>query len=117
MTRILCLTGAILLGLLALLVLPPEFACGRQTSAIPLVRCKEYYDAARTWATVRGDLPARLEDMQAPLLAGEREFQVIVDDPWGRPYVLERAGTDVCVRCVGADGRAGTDDDITWPER
>jgi hypothetical protein len=119
MKRALCLTGAGLLlgaGLLALIgprCWPP---IGRKSSTIARWKCKEYHDAALLWAKVRGELPARLEDMQAPLRPGEPEFQPVVDDPWRNPYVLEHDGTELRVRCVGPDGRAGTDDDVLYPE-
>ncbi len=122
MKRILCLAGALLLlatGLLALLgprLFPRDFVCGRKNTSIAQIKCKEYYDAARLWAKIRGELPVRLDDMQVPLQPGEPEFLYVADDPWGRPYVLEHADMDVRIRCVGADGSAGTDDDIVWPQ-
>lgn len=34
-------------------------------------------------------------------------------DPWGRAYVLRRAGGDWEVRCLGSDGVIDTEDDVT----
>ncbi|MCK6460212.1 MAG: type II secretion system protein GspG [Planctomycetes bacterium] len=122
MKRIMCIAGATLLlvtGLLTLLgprLLPREIACGRKNSRIAQAKCKEYHDAARLWAKVRGGLPVRLDDMQVPLQPGEPEFLYVADDPWGHPYVLERSGDQVRVRCAGPDGKAGTEDDIVCPE-
>ena len=86
-----------------------------QTS-IALWKCKEYHDAALFWAKLRGEPPARLSEMEVPLDPGELPFIEQVDDPWGNPYLLERAGTDVRIRCIGPDGQVHTKDDIVYPE-
>lgn len=84
-------------------------------SDIARATCMEYRDAAVTWARIRGAMPTCLAEMEAPLLPGEPDFISVIDDPWGHPYELERAGDDVRVRSAGPDGRAHTDDDVTEP--
>jgi hypothetical protein len=122
MRRALCLTGAFLLlaaGLLSLLgdrYWRRPFACGGKNNWIAQAKCKEYHDDAQVWRVVLGRLPERLEEMEAPLRPGEPPLADIVEDPWGNPYVLNRKRDDICIRSLGPDRRAGTEDDIVYPE-
>jgi hypothetical protein len=104
--------GVVLAGALLLLVGPPTGS----NRMIARSKCKEYYDAAVLWTKVHGRAPARIEEMEAPLRAGDSAFIESVDDPWGNPYVLEHEGAAVRIRCVGPDGQAHTEDDIVYPE-
>jgi len=109
--------GVVLAGALLMFVGPHVyFMIGTGNRAIASAKCREYYDDAVFWTKVHGQPPSRLEEMEAPLRAGEPAFIEAVDDPWGNPYLLERDGADMRVRCVGPDGQAHTEDDIVYPE-
>jgi len=114
MRWVLCLVAALLLLVTGLALLRPECPSW-PPRRLAHAKCKEYYDAAHLWARFRGELPASLADMNAPLRPGESAFEPLVDDPWGHPYVLERGGTEMHVRSLGPDGAAGTEDDIVYP--
>jgi general secretion pathway protein G len=88
----------------------------RAERRIALTKCKEYYDLAHLWRMEKKRLPSSLEEMEAPLEAGEPAFTRLARDPWGNAYALERDGPDIRVRSFGEDGQDGTDDDLLWPE-
>ena len=79
-------------------------------------RCKEYYDAAHLWRTVKRRYPSSLKEMEAPLRAGEGNYMRIAKDPWGNEYHLEIDGPKLRVWSWGHDAQEGTDDDISYPE-
>ena len=82
---------------------------------IAQAKCKEYYDAAKTWTMFKKKAPDSLEEMQAPRSPGEEDFIKVEDDPWGQPYHLERDGRKIKIYSWGPDGLEGTDDDIVYP--
>jgi len=54
--------------------------------------------------------PQRLKDEKE--LAASSE----VADPWGSPYVIRCSDEATTVVSLGADGKAGTEDDIVFPD-
>ena len=106
----------VIIGLLATLVGPRIWSMfGFGQISIAEAKCKEYYDAVKTWHMVKKQYPTDLTEMEAPLKPGEEEFTRIDDDPWGNPYVLEVEGRRIWIRCFGPDGDEGTEDDIVYP--
>jgi len=70
------------------------------------IRCKDYYEAARSYREKHGDWPDLLDQLE----------QEIWPDPWGNPYwleILDRKQPRVC--STGPDGISDTDDDIRYP--
>ena len=106
----------VIIGLLATLVGPRVWSMfGFGQISIAETKCKEYYDNAKFWRTVKKSYPDSLEEMQAPLRPGEDNFIQVEDDPWGNPYQLEPDGRQIRVRSFGRDGAEGTEDDIVYP--
>lgn len=92
------------------LVIEPQ-ASGPQD--IARRRCAAYYEKVLEWRRARGEYPASLEAMQAPLTPADRQdFVRLEKDPWGRAYLLRRDGDDVVVFSRGPDGKERTWDDI-----
>ena len=70
------------------------------------IRCKDYYEAARSYREKHGDWPDPLDQLE----------QEIWPDPWGNPYSLEIPGKNHARVCsAGPDGISETDDDICYP--
>jgi general secretion pathway protein G len=107
----------VIIGLLATLVGPRVWSMlGFGQEKIARTKCKEYYDAAKFWRTVNKKYPATIEEMEAPLRAGEENYIKADDDPWGNPYYLEVDGKRIRVWCWGPDGSEGTEDDLVYPD-
>jgi len=83
---------------------------------IAQAKCKEYYDVAHLWQMQSDSkrLPQSLDEMEAPIRPGGREFLRPVTDPWGNPYVIEPDGSDIRVRSWGEDRQERTDDDLVY---
>jgi hypothetical protein len=79
------------------------------------MQCRNYHAKASRWRLEKNEWPESLKAMEAPLLPGEEDFSVVINDPWGNPYVLERVGNTIRVWSWGPDGQQGTDDDICDP--
>ena len=108
----------VIIGLLATLVGPRIWSMfGFGQTSIAHTKCKEYYDAAYFWKTVNKKFPSTLEEMEAPLQAGEGKYQDVVEDPWGNDYYLELDGKKIIVWSWGPDGQEGTEDDISYPDQ
>ena len=107
----------VIIGLLATLVGPRIWSMlGFGQEKIAHTKCKEYYDAAKFWRTVKKSYPSTLEEMEEPLKAGDEPYQRIDEDPWGNDYYMERTGTKIKIWSWGPDGQEGTEDDISYPE-
>lgn len=86
--------------------------------AAAVSQCKTYYDLVMTWKVLRKGLPQKLEDLEAPLIPGDRaEFARIRPDPWGHPPVLRFDDGKPRIVSLGPDGTEGTGDDISHPKR
>ena len=81
-------------------------------------QCKEYFDCAMLWRTVRKRFPEKIEDLEGPLTERDKvPFVKIEPDPWGGKYVLRPdANGRPTVVCLGPDGVEDTEDDIRYPE-
>ena len=108
----------VIIGLLATLVGPRVWQMlGFGQESIARTKCKEYYDAAKFWKTVKKKYPGTIEEMEEPLRSGDTEPYVKAeDDPWGNRYYLELTGRSLRVWSFGPDGQEGTEDDISYPE-
>jgi general secretion pathway protein G len=107
----------VIIGLLVGLAGPKIWALlGFGQESIAETKCKDYYESAKMWKTINKKFPDSLEEMEAPLRAGETEnYLRVEDDPWGNPYVLERDGRRIRVVSWGPDGEEGTEDDLMYP--
>ena len=99
-----------------LTLVAPAHTLDRVQGQIARRRCREYYDAAHLWRMVKKSFPYSLEEMEAPLRPGEKNFANITKDPWGNAYYLEIAGRNLSVWSAGPDAQEGTDDDISYPK-
>lgn len=63
-------------------------------------------------------LPHGLGDLtEAPDGEPHAFIEEVPVDPWGNAYLYEqRDRKRYRLRCRGADGKAGTDDDVVWPQ-
>jgi hypothetical protein len=87
-------------------------------SLVAVRKCKEYYDQAQTWRVIRGKPPASLDEMEGPVVEGDKSnFTKVDEDPWGHKYVLRIEDTKPRVVSFGPDGTEGTGDDIVYPAR
>lgn len=93
---------------------------GRATDA-KIARAKSdiavYSSAVKTYAVENNDVfPKRLLDLST----GKRKYvDVVKKDPWNREYVYNPKGkrAEFEIYSLGADGKAGTPDDITnWSD-
>jgi len=107
----------VIIGLLIALAGPRIWALlGFGQASVAEAKCKEYYDQAKLYKTIRKQAPGSLDDLTEPLRPGtDSPFPRIEEDPWGNRYVLEGAGKDMRVRSFGPDGLEATEDDIVWP--
>jgi len=107
----------VIIGLLIALAGPRIWALlGFGQASVAEAKCKEYYDQAKLYKTIRKQAPGSLDDLTEPLRPGtDSPFPRIEEDPWGNRYVLESDGKDMRVRSFGPDGLEATEDDIVWP--
>lgn len=106
----------VIVGLLAALAGPKIWSMlGFGQRAIAETKCKEYYDQAKFWRTIKKKYPSSLEDMEEELNPGEGPYLRVEEDPWGNNYQLESDGKSIRVYSFGPDGNEGTEDDIMYP--
>jgi len=106
----------VIVGLLAALAGPKIWAMlGFGQRSIAETKCKEYYDQAKFWRTIKKKYPTSLEDMEEELNPGEGPYLRVEEDPWGNVYQLESDGKNIRVYSFGPDGNEGTEDDIAYP--
>lgn len=60
-----------------------------------------------------GALHEQPSDLTDPSKWLQLRKEPIKPDPWGHEYEYSMTGTDFEIRCAGADGKSGTEDDIT----
>jgi len=86
---------------------PPSAQAALQTRSLNVVR-RELPRALDQYLLLRRHYPNQLTDLQAEgLWLGD------LRDPWGRPWIYERAETRYRLMSAGPDGRTGTPDDLT----
>ncbi len=75
--------------------------------------------AVRAYYARRGKLPESLAVLAQKDDRGRSEIDELPDDPWGRGYELREGehGHDWEVVSAGADGKSGTEDDVSSKER
>ena len=59
------------------------------------------------------DLYEQPSDLADPTSWIQIRKEAIKPDPWGNEYEYENTGSDFVIRCVGPDGKSGTEDDIS----
>lgn len=85
------------------------------------IQVKAIANQVKQYRLQMGSLPTELSALwEKPSDADASKWTAVSDtpnpmDPWGRPYEYKLNGSSFEIRCVGADGQANSDDDITHP--